>query len=92
MEIGDKIKLDDCIAGNFILAGHDIFEVVRSGDVYKESMSPDTVIMQMYKRLPSTSKGRYEKGQLVEDYFNCNFIYLKDKMTADSFISKIESK
>jgi len=77
------IKFNDAKIGDFLFDKNleAIFEVVRSGDVFKASMSPDFPMMKCYFSIDNN----WNEGQLIQDYFNQEFYGAFNKILADNY-------
>lgn len=95
MEIGDRAKFADIPIGDYFTDSIHIFKSVKSGEV-TASFAPDFPVMQVYELMPdlekNMKKASFSKGNITEDFFSHDFIYLGTKEKADNFIEKVKEK
>ncbi|VVB82503.1 Uncharacterised protein [uncultured archaeon] len=93
MEIGDKVKFADIPIGDYFTDSIHIFKSVKSGEV-TASFAPEFPVMQVYELMPdlekNLKKASFSKGDITEDFFRHDFIYLGTKEKTDEFIKRVK--
>ena len=91
MEFGDTVKMHDVPANEFFYGGGYIFKARKSGEVYSHSFAPNMCVMQVYEILEGDEQD-LKVGQLLEDFFNSDFMYIGSKKAADITIEYFKNE
>lgn len=82
--MSEYVKFSQGESGDLIISKDlkTIFEIVRSGDVYPQSMSPESNMMKVL----FSGDPQWKENQLTIDYFNSDFLGFFDKSKLQDLI------